>query len=766
MEKIRKLENRSSVELSEKLADLDSRKSLVKKVNLFSNDENDEFKVLLSNGKKIGIFKTWAVPAIPLLESGMGAADATWDVVEQWKKELEKKPILAWETMEKWRSRSEIFDRRLLAIFNERVLPENKEERIAELFLRLKIAFAFAAPFYHIEAMVGDGNNTPGNPFAGDLGKEESGGFLDMAGMLLPSALGDMVSSDKLNWNDLNWSKVENQIASNTSLEKMAMLMRVARMAGVKTEEVLFAANALEWIPVSVGGKKGDLVESEATKQLLESDVRTRKINIGTVARDMNGLVRFLNWTPLIKNEVNFSEAAWWKYSAACETSNQIISELLDGSLIAENHREEFVNTVLPQLRNLDASSARGRFALWMFENGWFDGGVVKTINSKERKTDTEMMSRMIELENTESVINLGESNNRFLVGGKAAGLLEAAEIFGKEFVGDGVVITSEAVSKWLVENPTLASLMRELNKESNVENKLEVAGEIRSIIKGLSFPETIADEVRRRIKSESLAVRSSSFDEDTLVNGSAAGIYESETDVDREDLGKKIVNVISSFFSEKAVSYRHLHNLSDDPAFAVLIHEFLPGAGGVVFSKGDGDGWSVFTGGTPGDVVGGDNNFDKVEKVKGKLSSELKHGWVDKNVMETIGSMAVLAETVLGGMTDMEFVVSEKGLRILQLRMLNSAEEKGVKVKANPKKWFPLAGIDNLGTVVFAESSVGLIIGEDVNIEQFQGELFRCLVKNKDRVSAVSLAHKIPRTSHFANICLNLGIKLIFRDE
>ncbi len=763
---IRKQEQISTSEIENKLRELESKKKQVRKVNLFSDDENDEFKVTLKNGEVVGIFKTWAVPVIPFLEDGVNIDNPKWETVKKWEDKISTNPVLAWETMERFRATTESYDRRLLKVFSERQLPKSKVERVSELFWRLKTAFAFAAPFYHIEAMVGDGNSTPGNPFSETDEFGGSGGFLDMAGMLLPSALGEMVRAEKLDWKNLDWKGVEDMVVSNTDLDKMAILMRVARAAGIKAEEVLFAANALEWIPVSVGGKKDDLEETEAEAQLLKFSTGHSKLTLGTVARDMNGLVRFMNWTPLVKDGVNFSEAAWWKYAAACETSNQIIEELSDGSLISSEQRDEFVNLVLPQLKNLDASSARGRFALWMFDNGWFGNELGKSIRNSEVKVAKEMMLRLVEIEAEESIVELGESNNRFLVGGKAAGLYEAQTIFGKELVGDGLVITSEAISRWLESDVSVKRMTKELDNEQNMGKKVRIGERIQQRIQTMTFPESLSRNILKRTGGVTLAVRSSSFDEDTLVNGSAAGIYESEVGVTDKKLPESIAKVVSSFFSEKAVSYRKLHGLSDIPAFAVLIQEFLPGTGGVVFSKGDGDGWTVSTGETPGHVVGADLSFDRVDRSQGLVRSDIKSGWVNDKDIEMVGNLAVLAETVLGGKTDMEFVVTKNGLQVLQLRMLNDAQEKGAEIKEVPKKWFSVVSLENLSGVIFKEASVGLNVDKKVDIEQFQGELFRCLVKNRDKISTISLARRIPRTSHFANICLNLGIKLVFRDE
>ncbi|EKD99977.1 MAG: hypothetical protein ACD_22C00120G0001, partial [uncultured bacterium] len=166
-------------------------------------------------------------------------------------------------------------------------------------------------------------------------------------------------------------------------------------------------------------------------------------------------------------------------------------------------------------------------------------------------------------------------------MGGKAAGLGEVAEIFGKEFVGDAVVVTSECVTRWLNDQGKLQELVNQLVKEEDVNKKLRLAEKIRSGLARLVFSDIVVDKVVGQIKGSSFAVRSSSFDEDTLVNGTAAGIYESEIGVTREELGVKLVEVISSFFSEKAVSYRHLHGLSDEPVFAVVVQEYISGSGG-----------------------------------------------------------------------------------------------------------------------------------------------------------------------------------------
>ena len=64
--------------------------SLVSKLNVFGNDETDEFTVLRENGETNGIFKTWAVPVVPFFEGEMQENLALY---------LEQRPESFWEDM-------------------------------------------------------------------------------------------------------------------------------------------------------------------------------------------------------------------------------------------------------------------------------------------------------------------------------------------------------------------------------------------------------------------------------------------------------------------------------------------------------------------------------------------------------------------------------------------------------------------------------------------------------------------------------------------
>jgi len=92
--------------------------------------------------------------------------------------------------------------------------------------------------------------------------------------MMLPSALENILIADRSNWNNVSWDLLKSQVETmkqsflsgtgDMASQQFRLIAQVAGVAGVKLEEVLFATNALQFIPVSVGGKKGDLEQDES----------------------------------------------------------------------------------------------------------------------------------------------------------------------------------------------------------------------------------------------------------------------------------------------------------------------------------------------------------------------------------------------------------------------------------------------------------------------------------------------------------------------
>jgi hypothetical protein len=93
----------------------------------------------------------------------------------------------------------------------------------------------------------------------------------------------------------------------------------------------------------------------------------------------------------------------------------------------------------------------------------------------------------------------------------------------------------------------------------------------------------------------------------------------------------------------------------------------------------------------------------------------------------------------------------------------LRKAETNGKHKDTDTVEITQAVSVDSLGQLddieQYENAMLSLHLGENINIDQFQGDLFRWLVKSKGKVSEIVLPGEIPATSHFANICLHLGI-------
>lgn len=59
----------------------------------------------------------------------------------------------------------------------------------------------------------------------------------------------------------------------------------------------------------------------EALTEILKE--QAVNINTNLVAKDINALIRFLNWLPAIKSAENF-RGKFWMYDAVCATANEL----------------------------------------------------------------------------------------------------------------------------------------------------------------------------------------------------------------------------------------------------------------------------------------------------------------------------------------------------------------------------------------------------------------------------------------------------------
>lgn len=744
--------------------------------DFFASDSDDEFQIIREDSTPQGIFKVWAPLIIPFLEGGKHEGA---EAIETWRCGLEKKPLCLHEVLEQWRAFSEVFDRRLQQVFSNREVPQNVEDAAAELFLRLKIAFAFAAPFYNIEALVADSReNKFGNPI--NFAETSQGGKLDGVALLLPSALADHVLAERLDWHNLNWEEIQNRVnlmrndflegKESTLARQFVLVARIADLAGVEANEVLFAANALEFIPANVGGKKTDVKQDEAIDaltKLLEEPMADVGTNL--VAKDINALIRFLNWFPAIRSSENF-QGKLWRYDAVCATANVLLGIVKNNPtlFLVGQFADVFERQLAPQLEEIDATSAKGRFLLQLLEEGKFCKSLTERIERQVDPFVEEVILGLEKIKEEESLIEVSQRAPTFLVGGKANGLRRAIQIFGDEVVLDGKVLTSEAVGEWLAKIEGMEPLVLLLDSSTNIEDKLSIGREIVKRIEETEMATELVDRIKRSSGGRKIVLRSSSFDEDVPLIGPAPGIYESVTDIDSTDVeaisnGLKIV--VASFFSVKAISFRELKGLRHKPIFAVLVQEFIDNIGGTVFI----DNGEIRMNVAPQPSMINHNNasFDEWSLSNGeeRLISESKV--LSQEQLVEIVRVARKAEEMFGS-SDIEFVVDPKSnkIRILQLRTLQQQTpiDNGREILREPsliKRIDNLEDLPDIGNL----SDINIRIAPQVNLETFQGTLFRWLTVNKQRIISITLEKRIPTTCHFANIVGCLGINLRFSE-
>jgi len=756
--------------------------STVSKFDVFSTNENDEFQIHREDGTTQGIFKCWAAPIIPFLEldklnsfpDAASREGTFWNninttdtaAVEQWTKELSSKPAKLWETLEHWRGFSATQDKRLFSVFQNRPLPEDGDEKIAELYLRLFTAFGLSSPFYNIESMVG-GANEISNPILFDNNEVDRGGALDLVAMALPSALESKVKATNLNWNNLNWDEITKDSKLDPHDPESLIAFRVSRALGIPIEDVIFAANALEFIPANVGGKKGDLPPEDAQEVINKVLTNKTLSHSSTVARDVNALIRFLNWVPMIKGVENFSGLGW-QYASVCDTTNLLFSAFINHKPLDGNFQNTFESLLADQLKHLDASSARGRFLIQLFNENKIKPEIYNLVTQKSDIFFKEVSASLVAMELNEQTTDALEFSPRFMVGGKAAGLAEAAEIFGRHFIPESTVITTETIENWLKADHDIWRLTIELDGTSDINRKLAISSSISMLIKQKLFDTSFIEILSNG--PDLFVVRSSSFDEDTDFNGTAAGIYESELPVKKENLNNAISNVISSFFSEKAVSYRYMQGLSDRPMFAVIISPFIHGVGGVAFSLGNKSGWEIVVSDNPTNVAGNKGvDFDSYKLLDGTLTKVVNKGFADENTVMNLGRMVESAEHILGHRVDVEFIIDDNNkLWILQLREIKDGKKSENRAKFSTLIDYNLNNLKDLDNPeeFNLPTNTRLILNENINIDQFQGTLFRWLTINHDSIREIVLPKRIARTSHFANICINLDIDLVFAEN
>jgi pyruvate,water dikinase len=159
--------------------------------------------------------------------------------------------------------------------------------------------------------------------------------------------------------------------------------------------------------------------------------------------------------------------------------------------------------------------------------------------------------------------------------------------------VPPGFCILGEAFQQVVFENIP-STLLQEAEKYicgQDIEKAKQVAARISEHIMSASFPQVLLDELRVRISSDAItgevlwAVRSSAVEEDSATE-SYAGIYGTFLNVHEGDLPKRIVECLSSAWSDEAVAYKVRNKKNYVSSMAVIVQQMVRGdSSGVTFT-------------------------------------------------------------------------------------------------------------------------------------------------------------------------------------
>lgn len=756
---------------------------LVGKVNAYGNDSTDEFSVERDGGRQ-GIFKAWAIPAIPFLDFGNievlvklwpdlivladtigfwqaltmladGGNEITRDLaltavktLSDWNRVSVDKPSYLERSLERARINSWILDLRLTNVFNRVQLASDMRERINQLVNRLELSFSLLAPFYNLEALAGDpkwiyGQREPAK-------RHPSCGKLDAIALLLPSAMSDFVTATRLNWHGLSWEDIRRttqELLSDDALQ--SVILNISRVAGIPPHHVLFAANSLEWIPIRGGGKKEDMAPRDATEQIADiisgNEPASRDKNAADVLSNANAMIRFQNWVPLIEGDRNF-EGLDWTYSSVCDTSNALLDTLNHGSVWSSDFRPTFEQKLRCQLDDLDATSAKGRFLLQLIREGRLESKLAPRCDYEwKMKTIRELQ------ESSFTMVNAGRTIwPRSVVGDKTFGLSLASFVLEEEHILNYFAITSDEVESWLRVVPEIWRNILWLNQEHNLDSKVSIAESVERAIVSTELPEWLSRVIAKRVEAlpreQSWAIRSSSLEE-----GEARGVYSSYLQVPGGEIKEAVKGCIASFYSKEAVLFRSTSQSGDLPFFAVLVMPYRKGAGGVVArARQAGSHEIIVEAGSSADEVTSNGCEAKAISCSHPLSAEATR--VFSRLERVFGRVQI------------EWVRSNRNLRLLQLDLL----ENDLSDIGGTKQCDFAVSIDSLDELRLIErdlesreGNAAIVLGPMIELDLFQGELLGLIARFGRRICEVRADGRVLETSHFANICGHFRIAL-----
>jgi pyruvate, water dikinase len=298
---------------------------------------------------------------------------------------------------------------------------------------------------------------------------------------------------------------------------------------------------------------------------------------------------------------------------------------------------------------------------------------------------------------------------NSTLVGGKALGVARLRRLF-PDSVPPGFIITTAAYRLFLEENQLMDRIRLLLFNIETVMDQNEFRSRtqtIRDLIRSAYVPKEVSGAIARnaskftKVVSSGWAVRSSATSEDE--HFSFAGQFESLLSVDFHQLADAYRFVLSSRFSDRAVTYRlHCGFCEVDTPMAVLFMPTIdPQATGVIYTTNpqELDSHTMLVNTVPGlgeAFVRGTEKADifyisreekprmiKVHSASGRLEQT---NYLSTEKLFEIGSIGYRASRSFGHEMDIEWAMDKQGkMWLLQGRRINIATVE--KIKENKSK-------------------------------------------------------------------------------
>lgn len=671
--------------------------------NVFGTVEDDEFSVNLNEEEK-GVFKRFEYPSMAFSITGnedfldelfarTETEGASFKQLLEEDKEAEEVVHQIYDRMEQNPGFSrELLDNLLSDIYvdDNAIAQMETGDTIEERLGKFVAGWKQLSDFYGIEGLVG-GDAEEINPFLEEDSSMVAGG-LDSLERKLPS-IRDQLSEDE--WNE--------------NLIKISSLVDRDYQQIDRGVDILEHIHGLEELEDDIITDSQILLD-----ELVGADFETN----GELGKFYNTYIRFHNWMPLqIKADGPEGDA----YDSICAPASEAL-EMVDGP-------------VYESLSEIgDATSPKGLALAWLVDdevevNGEKLGDreeLVRETKKFEDRIDSELEERR---ESFETFTYDDPAMYPGLVGGKWKGLKllnDAKEVFDLDYeMPEAEVLTDIGVER-LFDQAGIGELIQD-NLFSMEENtRKEIVEKIDSLDVS-NFTGGL---------DGSIIARSSMYGEDGASN--FAGTYDSFSA--QSEYEEAVRNVLSSYFSEKAVKAREDKGLTHNGGRGVILQEKVEAERGGVIHLTE-DGYSITEGEDPENAVEGNGYLNESDSFE-----ELLEDTAVEDVKDDIEKL----HSVFGDI-DVEYVSDGEDVYLTQMRPKNQISRDDREIEAT--ETYTINSFEELSDTDLNGGENYIVrmefLGRD-NIMDKEEQIEDFLRDNRENVEAVE--GKMPPPAHIPN--------------